>query len=547
MTGVTDSFASALRLFHTVRYLRPIQIWSRLRPKRRLDLRHPVSTLRKVTGRWAQPCQSDPALIASQRHIYLNQTAEISKASHWNDPSKPLLWLYNLHYFADLNATHAEQREQWHRQLIAKWVEENPPDKGVGWEPFPTSLRIVNWVKWALAGNDLDPEWHRSLGLQARSLRQSLEYHLLGNHLFANAKALIFAGCFFCGKEADEWLAKGLSLLQSELSEQILPDGGHFELSPMYQLICIEDVLDLINLSAAYPEAIAADHRDDWACSAAKMMEWSAAMSHPDGGLAYFNDAAMGIAPTLFQLVGYRERILGARDLKAPSFTHLTASGFVRLEQDEMAALLDVGPIGASYIPGHGHADTLSFEMSVLGQRVIVNTGTSTYDPGERRAYERSTAAHSTVEIDRENSSEVWHNFRVARRAKPTAQAVEATDNGAKISCSHDGYRRLKGRPVHTRTWLLEGRQLAVTDRIAGAYRIALSRFHLHPDIKAIPMDDRALRLEKPGGFSIRMEIDGASYRVYPSHWCAEFGLTHASEVIVLELNEQEYSARFIW
>ena len=38
------------------------------------------------------------------------------------------------------------------------------------------------------------------------------------------------------------------SILKKELSEQILPDGGHYELSPMYHSIILEDILDLHNI-----------------------------------------------------------------------------------------------------------------------------------------------------------------------------------------------------------------------------------------------------------------------------------------------------------
>jgi hypothetical protein len=40
--------------------------------------------------------------------------------------------------------------------------------------------------------------------MQVRFLRKRLEVHLLGNHLFANAKALVFAGLYFSGDEAEE-------------------------------------------------------------------------------------------------------------------------------------------------------------------------------------------------------------------------------------------------------------------------------------------------------------------------------------------------------
>ncbi|WP_335338113.1 heparinase II/III family protein [Thioalkalivibrio nitratireducens] len=182
----------------------------------------------------------------------------------WNDPRRDKLWLYNLHYFDDLNAVDADARAGWHRALIPRWIAENPPGQGNGWEPYPTSLRIVNWVKWALrqgappgeADSALvgrppeDPPaarkradghpvllresagFRHSLAVQARWLRRRLEHHLLGNHLFANAKALVFTRAFFRGAEAEHWLALGQRLLARELREQILADGGHFERSP---------------------------------------------------------------------------------------------------------------------------------------------------------------------------------------------------------------------------------------------------------------------------------------------------------------------------
>ena len=74
----------------------------------------------------------------------------------------------------------------------------------------------------------------------------------MGNHLFANAKALIFSGLFFDGEEAKSWYLKGFNILKRELAEQILPDGGNFELSPMYHIIFLEDLLDLVNIHRAF-------------------------------------------------------------------------------------------------------------------------------------------------------------------------------------------------------------------------------------------------------------------------------------------------------
>ena len=62
----------------------------------------------------------------------------------------------------------------------------------------------------------------------------------------------IFAGFFFDGPEAGSWLGQGLSIYEREISRQILPDGGHFELSPMYHAIILEDLLDVINAARTF-------------------------------------------------------------------------------------------------------------------------------------------------------------------------------------------------------------------------------------------------------------------------------------------------------
>ena len=87
--------------------------------------------------------------------------------------------------------------------------------------------------------------------------------------------------------------------------------------------------------------------------------------------------------------------------------------------------LIDVAKIGPDYLPGHAHADTLSFELSLYGKRLLVNSGISRYGTSLIRQFERSTEAHNTVAIDNKNSSEVWSGFRVARRAYPLDLKIE--------------------------------------------------------------------------------------------------------------------------
>src|SRR5690606_13087772 len=120
-----------------------------------------------------------------------------------------------------------------------------------------------------------------SLAMQARYLRRRLEIHLLGNHLWANAKALVFAGAFFTGDESAGWLHKGAALIGRELDEQILPDGGHFERSPMYHAIVLEDVLDLLQLDRAFPRVLPAALVARLRGVVGPMLRWLRVMTHP--------------------------------------------------------------------------------------------------------------------------------------------------------------------------------------------------------------------------------------------------------------------------
>lgn len=595
------------RYWHTLRYLRPVQVYGRIwfrlnRP--RPDLR-PAPALRKRPGNWAGPRLRPCTMFGPAQFRFLHESHPVDAPAHWNDPQRDKLWLYNLHYFDDLNGADADTRVDWHRALIQRWIEENPPGEGNGWEPYPTSLRLVNWVKWALRDKDgCGESFRQSLAVQSRWLRRRLEHHLLGNHLFANAKALVFAGAFFDGAEAERWRVLGQRLLAREMREQILADGGHFERSPMYHAILLEDVLDLLHLADVYPQIFNAGLVSHWRECAGAMLAWLEAMTHPDGEIGFFNDAAFGIAPSFGELARYAatvnvalvaaERGTGssaARGSQPPAalqasegpqtggagdepivVTGLRESGYVRLEAASAIALLDVAPIGPDYLPGHAHADTLSFELSLFGQRVIVNGGTSRYGLGPERLAERGTAAHSTVEIDGQDSSEVWGGFRVARRAKTFDVRVEPAmageDGGperdaaqhsraraashARVTAAHDGYRRLPGRCVHRRRWEIAAGWLRVTDRIEGRFDKAVARFHLHPDVEvwfeprdahedakanSESMGDGAegvLRL--PTGECCRWRLAGGTAEMEYGLWHPEFGRSVPNRCLALQL-----------
>ncbi|WP_202795429.1 heparinase II/III family protein [Oceanicola granulosus] len=439
-------------------------------------------------------------------------------------------------------------RAGWHRALILDWVAANPPGIGSGWEPYPTSLRIVNWIKWALAGHELPPEAVASLAVQARWLTKRLEWHLLGNHLFANAKALLFVGLWFDGPEAARWRQRALSILALEVPEQILPDGGQFELSPMYHALAIEDLLDLVNLVRARgrPDDVDLSRAAaDWCARLSLMFGWLAILSHPDGRIAFFNDSAFGIAAENAELAGYAGRLGLVVPHPPAGALRLPNSGYARLAKNEAVLLADLAPIGPDYLPGHAHADTLSFELSLGTQRVVVNSGTSVYGFGAERLRQRGTAAHSTVTLGNCDSSEVWSGFRVGRRARVIDAGVGGDADTLWAEGAHDGYVHLPGHPVHRRRWELGPTGLRVSDSLAGDE--AEARYHLHPDIEALQDEPHAGHLLLPNGRSLRWIAEGGSVHIARSSWHPEFGLSLPTSCLVVPLRDGQATLSLNW
>lgn len=536
-----------IKFFRTARYLRPVQVYRRVwlgLYKPQMDM-SPAPTNRAVGSDWQPVAQKLSSLGKDFKFRFLNEEHQVSSAEDWNNPQWEKLWLYNLHYFDDLTSATADQRKDLHEQLIERWIADNSPGQGNGWEPYPLSLRIVNWIKWSLAGNELSDKAVQSLAVQTRYLRQRLEYHLLGNHLFANAKALVFAGLFFLGDEAQSWLDKGLEILAEQIPEQVLDDGGHFELSPMYHSIVLEDLLDLINLLLTYGQLVP----EHWGTVVRKMCVWLANMRHPDGEIVLFNDAAFGIAARPDKLFDYAGRLgFEIQSTVSEGLRCLENSGYVRWQSGAATAFLDAAPIGPDYLPGHAHADTLTFELSLWGQRLLVDSGTSCYGEGGERLRQRGTEAHNTVTINAKDSSEVWSGFRVARRARPEAFTVEKWPGGGKVACSHSGYRRLPGKPVHRREWTFGKNSLQIRDMILGAFDEAVGRFYLHPDIKILGGEgDSAGCFVLPGGQTVCWKVTGGVCNVVESTWHPEFGLSVPSRCIEVVFTDNKTEMVCSW
>jgi uncharacterized heparinase superfamily protein len=451
--------------------------------------------------------------ITLHYHAWLYELSKLSGCDTVRQPSEAVVSGPNGTSSEDLRAG-----DETFRLFLRNWLDNcqlgQPGVESLAWNSYAIATRLGWWARtWHRLGSgyweqhaDLARDMLQSMYGQARHLAANLEWDLRANHLLRDAVGLAWAGRFFEGSEADRWLEKATQIVVAQAGEQMLDDGGHFERSPFYHLEVMDDWLTLVVLLSdeSHCERLGTSLRPYirtpgtsalpltskllavWE-QAAEYTRW---LTHPDGRTVQFNDGAAAIvAPHLSSEWISR---LGARlgssansplkpgteaSAKTADVSETTPhggryfkdSGVVAWHGEPWTLFWDVGEIGPDCQPGHAHADTLSFEASYEGQRLFVDPGCHSYDNDQRRKYDRSTAAHNTVCIDEQNSSEVWHIFRVGRRARPREVSVAFTSGGFEGQASHSGYDQLAGRPAHQRQIAVRGRnELHIVDTLTG-------------------------------------------------------------------------------
>lgn len=529
---------------NTIRYLKFTQIYHRILYKLRKP--KPVVSqapkLRNNKRAWARSICKKYCFNEGYKFTFLNTTHTIKSAKDWNDPEIDKLWLYNLHYFDFLNTENSTQSYSINLDIIRRWIKENPPGYGNGWEPYTLSLRIINLIKWNLNGNEITEDILQSISTQLRYLNATIEYHVQANHLFSNAKALLFGGSYFDSKEADIWLKAGFEIINHEVEEQILSDGGHYERSPMYHSIILEDVLDIVNILNNYDLNDYFNNENLISTLANKsihMISWLSKIKHPDGNISFFNDCALNVAPQFHELVSYAEIFDIRHEKESDSLFYLQDTGFFSVRNNNIFAILNAGNITPDYQPGHAHAEALSFELSLGTQRVLVNSGTSTYENSQMRHYQRSTQAHNTLQIDNINSAEVWGSFRVAKRALISDISFKSELDRIKVTATHNGYCRLHGHPKHKRSWDIGASDIMVIDKVSGNGKHLLkSRFYFHPNLYLSRKKDIVFVYNTDNKLIMTLETDNdTSFILESTLHFPEFGKQINNTCIVYEKN----------
>ena len=474
---------------YTVRFMKPEQIFWRVGKKIGIKCAlkgaHPSCGSGKRIAAPIPELDYDPVFLRrfcvdelmQDRICFLHEAEHFRWDGAWHIDNRSHLWNFNLHYFEYLHPLTNHYLNTGGRsaldkavQMIRGWISQNPHEKGGdGWSAYTISLRLTNWMAFFTAvGDDLDASFRKdleeSMFEQYVYLSEHLEKHILGNHYFENLKTLVLCSLFFGDAQS---LPIYLEAFRKECREEILPDGMHFELSPMYHKIVLEGIL---RVAVALREAEMPDAQLEQQVWNMLSAAWS--MERGLSRTPLFNDSGDNVAKSLPGLIACASRYL---DIAPVYRTAFPDSGIYIFTNGPWKLIVDAGQPGPDYIPGHSHCDSMSFELFRDGEPFLVNCGTYAYQCAQRHWF-RSTQAHNTVRTVGVEQSEIWSTFRLARRSK--TQVLEVLKNG--ICMKMTDYRGNRIR----REILLEDDFLAIRDRSDGL----TIQSHLH-SINEIKID----------------------------------------------------------
>ena len=418
--------------FDTIRYMKPSQMYYRIKKivkaeiklgipvKKKYEKIFPVVTLQELDFDAEFLKRFSVSELMDGKISFLHQTEPFDWNGEWKVEGQTALWNFNLHYFEYLHPLTRAYLDTGKREYLSEskkailgWIKCNPVKMGGnGWASYTIALRLTNWLSywtnlWEELESDIDfsKKMLDSIFEQYNYLSKHLEKDLLGNHYFENLKALVLCAIFF---EDIDYEKEVLAELKKECKEQILGDGMHFELSPMYHKIIFEDMLRI---------AWALRFKGQADCEIEAYLKPMADVAYTFEKdmtrIPLFNDGGNNVAKSLNALIDVAKKYF---EIEPEEQEMLPKSGYYFFRNGRWRLIVDAGQPGPTYIPGHAHCDAMSFELFYDGKPILVNCGTYAYQCKERD-YFRSTGAHNTVMINNIEQSQYWGDFRLAKRS----------------------------------------------------------------------------------------------------------------------------------
>ena len=434
------------------------------------------------------------------------------------------------------------------------WIEKNPASFSVNWTTsMEIAIRAVSWI-WGYHffrnskafSDELKIKMFKSLYFHAKHIQDNLEYNSTysGNHYFSNGIGLLYIGLFMKPfKESKQWKDTGVEIVLDSMKNQILADGVDFEKSAAYHRL-VSDFSIHAHILCKKNKIPLPKWFDK---KLIKMLEFIAHYTKPDGTAPLVGDADDGrlvileenkdlndhrhhlsTGAVLFKNSLFKKQagkfheeslwLLGtdgkkqfqkqkSEELKSMGFHD---GGFFISRNKNNYLFADCGGLGLRGLGGHGHNDTLSFELFAGDKTFITDSGTYTYSRDcVQRAKFRKTASHNTIEIDGKemapfSANDLWH-IKDITNAKLTCWSPKKDSDV--FAGQHEGYKRL-GNLLVKRKITAEKKKGVwhIEDEITGngTHDIALY-FHFAPT--RLTLKENMLRT-KTKGTNISLEIE---------------------------------------
>ncbi len=435
--------------------------------------------------------------------------------------------LHRFDWLGDLTAVDSVAARRFAEQLFESWDERFGTYQEISWRADILAARMVNWLTQYAALFEPAEATFRirfldSIARQLRHLRRVASQDTAPMERIEVLKGLIYGET--CVTSETERVRRSLTLLETELERQVLPDGSHISRSPGRQLATLEALIDIRAVLTAASREVPVALRN----AIDRMAPMTRFLRHSDGALACFNGGGRP-DPTHVSRILLRSDAQGRAPGRAPY------AGFERIDANGMVLILDGGTPPDDAYAEEAHAGLMSFELSVGGQRLIVNCGAGPDTEADWRQALRTTAAHSTLIIDDRNSCEVTETGLGRRPGAIDCDRGEI-DGSIWISSSHDGYEDRYGLTHRRRLYVgeeepgLRGEDILVGDR---QYSFAI-RFHLHPSVRAsIDGASGFATLTLPNGDRWRLRADRPIAVEDTVYWQDGTGIERSTQIVV--------------
>ncbi len=405
--------------------------------------------------------------------------------------------------------------------LLDSWITQCPYGQGVHWcSSLESGIRLINWsLAWRILGcreglveagvsDAFIERWMQSVYQHMHFIDGFYSgYSSANNHLIGEAAGVYVAAVTWpAWPEASRFRGRARTILIREAAAQQHDDGVNAEQAIAYQ----QFVADFLLFAGLMVRGTDADFPGTYWDNLRHMISFIDALMDVSGNVPMIGDADDGFVTDLgsepdfcnfqsllntgailFQKPGYQNAQANPDSKTAwlfPAVTELPTAqrhaerptprldfpsgGYYILGSDfgqpsEIRIVADAGPLGFRSIAAHGHADALSFGLSVAGQPIFVDPGTFAYHTQQKwRDYFRGTSAHNTVRVDGVDQSVIGGNFMWSRHAQTKAIEWRAQNQGQQLIAEHDGYRRLDDPVTHRRSFSFDAdqRELIIED-----------------------------------------------------------------------------------